>query len=300
MDTIDKVREFNRFYTRQTGLVGRNYVSGELNLSELRVLYELGQPNPSNARLLARELGLDEGYLSRILGSFTKKKWLQRKPDPSDQRVSLLRLTPEGQAQADTYIHEARDRIGQMLAAMDGISQRQIVDAMMRIQRIFSGSTEDVELRDIQSGDIGWLIQQHAELYVMDEGFNSSFEVLVAKILTDFLENRRPERERAFIATRGSERLGSIFCVHQSNEIAKLRLFLLVREARGLGLGKQLIDACMNFARDTGYQRLVLWTHKSHEAACALYLKFGFEMTSEEPVHEFGVDLIRQNWEITL
>lgn len=158
-----------------------------------------------------------------------------------------------------------------------------------------------VVLRDLQIGDAGWLIGQHAEVYAQSDGFDASFEALVAEILADFIRNRDPATERAFIAEAGGQRLGSVFCV-QSGEpgVAKLRLFFLVPEARGQGLGKDLLAACLQFARDTGYARMRLWTHESHRAACALYASFGFTCVRAEPVTSFGVDLVEQTWEITL
>ena len=300
MDTIDRVRDFNRFYTRQIGLVERNYLGGGLSLSELRVLYELGQPNPPTARRLAGDLGLDEGYLSRILSKFAKKGWLVRTPDPGDRRFSKLVLSSAGQDQADAFVKESRGQIGDMLAGIDGIDRALMTDAMASVQRLLLDEKSDVTLRDLQSGDSGWLIQQHAELYRREEGFDHRFEALVAEILADFIRNHDPENERAFIAERSGQRLGSVFCVRKDAQTAKLRLFLLVPEARGLGLGRQLLEACMGYARERGYKRMVLWTHKSHNAACALYAKYGFEITSEEEVNEFGVDLISQIWEIDL
>ncbi len=155
-----------------------------------------------------------------------------------------------------------------------------------------------VTLRDIEIGDAGWLIQQHAERYAEDEGFDASFEPLVAEILAGFLRNHDPATERAFIAAAGPTRLGSVLCV-QSGEpgIAKLRLLYLAPEARGLGLGQTLLDACLGFARDAGYRTMRLWTHESHHAACALYAKNGFTCTASKPVHSFGVDLVEQTWE---
>ncbi len=161
--------------------------------------------------------------------------------------------------------------------------------------------TADVILRDLEIGDAGWLIQQHAELYARDEGFDHSFEALVAEILADFIRHRDPAFERAFIACRGSVRLGSVFCVRSGVAgVAKLRLFLLRPEARGLGLGKRLLQACMAFARDRGYRKMMLWTHESHHAACALYARSGWRCTASKPVRSFGVDLVEQSWEIDL
>ena len=158
----------------------------------------------------------------------------------------------------------------------------------------------DVQLRGFAPTDAAWLVARHAELYARDEGFDDSFGELVAQILEDFVKNHDPARERGWIAHQGDQRLGSIFCVSHGPQVAKLRLFLLVPEARGKGVGKQLLQACMDFARSRGYRRMTLWTHESHRAACALYARFGWQLVDSKPVHSFGVDLVEQSWEITL
>lgn len=158
----------------------------------------------------------------------------------------------------------------------------------------------EIEIRDLSTGDADWLVYQHGTLYAASEGFDDSFGPLVARILAAFEADRDPSCERAFIAWSGNQRLGSVFCVRQDEATAKLRLFLLVPEARGLGLGKRLLADCMNWARERGYRRMVLWTHASHEAACALYRKAGWRITRSEPVHSFGVDLVEQTWEVDL
>ncbi|MCG6903845.1 MAG: GNAT family N-acetyltransferase [Rhodobacter sp.] len=158
----------------------------------------------------------------------------------------------------------------------------------------------EIILRDLAIGDAGWLIQQHGELYAADEGFDHTFEALVAEILADYIRNRDSTCERAWIAVRGAERLGSIFCVRLDRQTAKLRLFLLVPQARGLGLGKRLLQACVAYARARGYRRLQLWTHESHRAACALYRAAGFSLIASAPVHSFGVDLVEQTWVLDL
>lgn len=206
MDTIDRVREINRFYTRQIGLVERNYLAGGLSQSKLRVLYELRQPNPPTTRRLAQDLGLDEGYLSRILAKFTKQGWLQRTPDPTDRRVSILVLSDGGQTKADALNKESRGRIGEMLGGVDSIDQARLVDAMTGIQRLLTGAKTDVIFRDLRPGDSGWLVQKHAELYQREEGFDHRFEALVAEILAEFVRKHDPENERAFIAERAGQR----------------------------------------------------------------------------------------------
>ena len=161
-------------------------------------------------------------------------------------------------------------------------------------------SEDSIILRDLAIGDAGWLIQQHGEVYAAEEGFDATFEALVAEILADFIRNRDASCERAWIATRADQRLGSIFCVREDGETAKLRLFFLVPQARGLGLGKRLLAACIAYAREQQYRRIQLWTHEVHAAACALYKAQGFTLTGSRPVRSFGVDLVEQTWVMEL
>lgn len=155
-------------------------------------------------------------------------------------------------------------------------------------------------LRKFTADDAPWLVEQHGVLYAKAEGFDETFGPLVASILEDFIGHHDPERERGWIAEQNGQRLGSIFCVRADETTAKLRLFLLVPESRGKGLGKRLLKTCMGFARDAGYAQMVLWTHESHTAACALYAANGWELVDSKPVHSFGVDLVEQSWKITL
>jgi len=300
MDTIDSVRQFNRYYTRQIGLVGRNYVSGGLGLTELRVLYELQQGSPISARVIAKTLDLDEGYLSRILVKFIKNKWLDREIDVGDRRVSQLGLSASGRALASNHIDEARLRIGDMLADLHAGDQAQLVQSMRRIEQLLSGERGEITLDDLGPGDAGWLIQQHGEIYQRDQGFDHSFEALVAQILADYLRQRDPQNERAFIARQDGRRLGSIFCMRKDADTAQLRLFLLVPQARGLGLGKRLLAECLGFARGQKYRRMVLWTKQGLDAACALYEAEGFSVAGTENAHEFGVDLVNLRYELVL
>lgn len=159
---------------------------------------------------------------------------------------------------------------------------------------------DGIELREFLETDADWLVEAHGRLYAQKEGFDDSFAPLVAGILRDHFASRDPARERGWLAARGSQRLGSVFCVSAGGDLAKLRLFLVEPSARGKGLGQRLLDECLSFARARGYRRMTLWTHKSHAAAGRLYARAGFSITAEKPVRAFGADLIDQTWEIDL
>lgn len=301
-DTADALRAFNRFYTRQIGLLDRSYLASGMTLTEVRILYEI-HDGKRNARLIAQFLSLDEGYLSRVLSRFAKQGLVMRHPSKTDGRQTDLNLTTIGMQRVTELIERSQAAIEARLSGMSAPDEMRLVQAIDTIRQCLSddaGHPPAVELRDIQVGDMGLIASRHGVLYAQEHGFDDSFEPLVAQILVDFLRTRRPQMERAWIAARGEHILGSIFCVRVSDDTAKLRLFYLEPAARGLGLGRKMLEACIGFARAAGYRRLVLWTHESHAAACSLYRKAGFAMVSESPVHNYGQDLVEQEWQIEL
>jgi len=160
-----------------------------------------------------------------------------------------------------------------------------------------------ITLRPFAAADKDWLVERHQTLYAQDEGFDDTFGPLVDTILEAFLAEHDPAREQGWVAEEDGTRLGTIFCVAAGPDrprTAKLRLFLLDPAARGKGLGKQLLTTCMAFAKAAGYRDMVLWTHESHRAACALYAASGWELTDSRAVTSFGVNLVEQSWRIDL
>lgn len=300
MDQIDRIRAFNRFYTARLALLGRSYLGSGRALADIRVLHDLSAEPGTTARALAQRLGLDEGYLSRIVARMVEDGWIARRAVPGDKRQRALALTPEGEAVAAEMRRRSRAEIAGVIAGMGAPAQAALVDAMQRIEVLLSGSAAPVVLRPMQPGDAGWVIERHGALYAREEGYDATFEALVARIVAGYLETRDPERETAWIAEQAGRRLGSVFVVRVDDAVAKLRLFLIEPEARGLGLGRRMLAEAMSYARDRGYRRMVLWTHESHRAACALYAATGWRMTSATPGHQFGVDLVDQEWEIDL
>ncbi len=301
-DTADALRAFNRFYTRQIGLLDRSYLASGMTLTEVRILYEI-HDGKRNARLIAQYLSLDEGYLSRILARFAKQGLIGRRPSKNDGRQTDLKLTTLGMQRVTELIERSQAAIEARLSGMSTPDEIRLIQAMGTIRQCLSGDAGQkpaAQLRDLQVGDMEHIASRHGVLYAQEHGFDDSFEPLVAQILVDFLRTRRPQMERAWIAVRADHILGSIFCVRVSDDTAKLRLFYLEPEARGLGLGRQMLEACIGFAQAAGYRRLLLWTHKSHEAACSLYRKAGFVMISESPVHNYGQNLVEQEWQIEL
>lgn len=300
MDAIDDLRDFNRFYTRELGVLGRSYLGSGLGVGEVRVLWELGRGDANGARDLATQLGVDEGYLSRVLGKFERRGWISRHPDKADTRRRVVTLTEAGRAMLAQLEARSRDEIGKRLARLSPDRRATLAEGSWLIRSALGATVDSAEVtfRDLQPGDAGWIIARHGALYSETEGFDATFEALVAEVLAGYIRDHDPARERAWIACRGDLRLGSIFCVRQDAETAKLRLFFLEPSCRGLGLGRKMLDLCIDFAWDRGYRRMVLWTHKSHEAACALYAARGFKLVEERAVHSFGCDLVEQSWQI--
>lgn len=301
---IEAVRGFNRFYTRRIGVLDP-YLGSELSLTEVRVLYELAHRDQPTATELGRDLGLDTGYLSRILRRFEAKNWLARVPSIADARQSLLALTPAGHAAFAPLQQKSRDEAAALLAPLADSERQQLIAAMERLQQLLEPArrqnpSQPVILRDPQAGDMGWVVQQHGEIYAREYGWNSEFEALVADIVAKYLRHYQPQWEHCWMAELGGQRVGSVFVVRKSRTVAQLRMLILTPQARGLGLGARLTDQCIAFARDKGYKKMVLWTNSCLGAARDIYARRGFKLVKSEPYHGFGQDLVGEHWELKL
>lgn len=299
---VKAVRAFNRFYTQRIGVLKR-YLDTDFTLTEVRVLYELAHRPPLTARDLVRDLQLDAGYLSRILRRFEDHGWLSRGPAPNDARQSLLRLTEKGYATFAPLQQKSREETAALLSGVPATARPQLIEAMETVHRLLdppASPQRKVTLRDPRPGDMGWVIQMHGELYAREFGFDAEFEALVAEIAAKFLREFDPEREKGWIAEVDGQRAGCVFLVRQSATVAKLRLLLLRPEARGLGLGGRLTDACIAFARARDYRKLVLWTQSNLTAARAIYASRGFVLKHSEPNEAFGQKLVSETWELKL
>lgn len=300
---VQAVRGFNRFYTRRIGVLDPS-LGGELSLTEVRVLGELAQTDQPTATELGRELGLDAGYLSRILRRFEQRGWIERTPSPADARQSLLRLTTAGR-RAFAPLQERSERDAAALLAPLARRQREdVVAAMATLERALGQAgrapARTIVLRDPRPGDLGWVVQQHGEIYAREYGYTSEFEALVAEVAAAYLRKFDPAREKGWIAELDGERVGSVFVVRKSATVAQLRLLILCPQARGLGLGKRLVDECIAFAQSRGYRKMVLWTNGQLDAARAIYASRGFERVATEPLRAYGQSLTGETWELAL
>lgn len=301
-ESVAAVRRFNRFYTRAMGVLDRSFLGGAYNLTETRVLYEIAHGDGLAPKAIGESLGLDPGYLSRIVAKFERDGLVARERSPADGRSVALRLTPEGQAHFAKADARQVGHVEDIVARLSSAQRARLARALDDAQHLLGGppARAQVVLRPHGPGDMGWVVERHGVLYGREYGWGEGMEALTARIVADFLEHRDAARERCWIAERAGERLGCVFLVKESDEVARLRLLLLEPSARGLGLGRRLVDECVGFARAAGYREMVLWTHAVLTVARKIYADVGFEITESWSHAEFGQEEISETWRLKL
>ncbi|WP_407159229.1 GNAT family N-acetyltransferase [Bradyrhizobium sp. STM 3557] len=300
---VAAVRAFNRFYTKKLGVLDQHLLQSPFSLSEARVLYELAQRDTVAAKEIGAVLGLDPGYLSRIVQGFEDKGLITRTPLAADRRQQQLGLTARGRQAFAKLDRSSDSEVAAMLQVLDDGARNRLVGAMGAIEQILAPANATRPaflLRSHRPGDIGWVISRHGAVYAQEYGWDISFEALVAEIAAQFLRAFDPDREHCWIAEIDGEPVGSIFLVKSTDEVAKLRLLLVDKKARGLGVGRALVEQCVRFAREKNYKTIVLWTQSILIAARGIYRRAGFRLTAEEPHRSFGVDLVGETWELKL
>ncbi len=301
-EQVAAIRHFNRFYTREIGVLHEGLLQSPFSLAEGRVIYELAQRETTTARALAAELRLDPGYLSRILKRFAARKLIARQPDAADARQNLISLTATGRAAFAALDRRSAAEVAEMLVKLPDAARARLVAALTEAETLLGGRPEAEPkvpylLRTPAPGDMGWIVHRQGLLYARDYHWDETFEALVAEIVAAFVRNFDAKRERCWIAEREGAIVGSVFVVRESDEVAKLRLLYVEAEARGLGIGRRLVDECLRFARFAGYRRITLWTNDILTSARRIYEATGFRLVDRQPHHSFGHDLIGQNWE---
>jgi DNA-binding MarR family transcriptional regulator/GNAT superfamily N-acetyltransferase len=302
-DQIAAVRAFNRFYTRKLGVLDQQLLKSPFSLSEARVLYELATCETPTAKEIGIELGLDPGYLSRMIQNFDENGLVTRRPLPSDRRQYRLSLTAKGRQAFAKVDRSSHDDVAAMLVSLPRGDGRRLIEAMAVIERLLGASRispHPAILREPGPGDMGSVVQSHGSLYASEYGFDSSFEGLVAEIAAKFLASFDASRERCWIADVDGAQVGSVFLVRHTDDIAKLRLLLVDPAGRGQGLGQRLVAECIAFARQCGYRRITLWTQSILLAARKIYQDAGFVLVATEPHRSFGQSLIGETWELQL
>ena len=300
---VKSVRSFNRFYTWQIGALDEHLLQSPLSLGEARVLYELANTQSRMASDIVKALGLDAGYLSRILSGFVRRGLVTRSRSREDGRHAPLTLTRKGRALFEALNRDSDKQVESLISTLPGPAQEQLVASMQFIQRALVGDGDrkaSLVLRDHRAGDIGWVIQRHGEIYAQEYGWNTLFEALVGEIASKFLSANDPKRERCWIAERDGIRVGCVFLVERSRTVAQLRLLLVEPSARGLGLGQRLVAECITFARAAGYKRMRLWTNDVLVSARKIYQAAGFQLIDEEHHDSWGKPLTSQTWEMSL
>ena len=303
LSRIEAVRHFNRFYTKQIGALHEGLLQSPFSLTEARVIYELAHHNAVTATELCHELGLDAGYLSRMIRKFKKQGLVETLPSPTDRRQILLTLSAAGQQEFASINSRSREEISVLLGRLPAAEQTRLVAAMQTIEEILHAEPErrvPYLLRPHQPGDMGWVVHRHGVLYTTEYGWNEQFEALVAEIVAHFLHNFDPKHEACWMAEMDGQIVGSVFVVKQSDNVAKLRMLLVEPRVRGLGIGGRLVEECIRFARQKGYTKLVLWTNSILVGARRIYERAGFVLTESEAHHSFGHDLVGETWELTL
>ena len=294
------VRAFNRFYTRKLGVLDQQLLKSPFSLSEARVLYELAHRGELSAKQIGVELGLDPGYLSRIVQNFEEAGLLARKPLATDRRQYQLSLTAKGRQAFGKLNLSSHNEVAAMLAQLSASDVTRLTQAMATIEAVLEQRRSQPAafmLRSHRIGDMGWVISRQAAAYAAEYNWDISYEALVAEICAQFIKNYDPVREHCWIAEAGGEPIGSIFLVKATDEIAKLRLLLVEKRARGLGVGRALVEQCIQGARERGYSKMTLWTQSILVAARGIYQGAGFRLVKEEKHHSFGVDLVGETWE---
>ena len=299
---VPVVRRFSRLYTNALGLLSSRLLETPYSLTEARVIFELAQAERTELRDLRGSLDLDAGYLSRIVGRFEASGIVVRERSTSDARRQVIRLTEEGSQAFALLDRRSAEQVRAMLSELSDDQQHRLVGAMKTIEAILAPASlpRTVVLRLPRSGDFGWVVERHGAVYADEYGFDATFESLVARIIVEYVEHANPDRQAAWIAEVQGERVGCVFCMRETERVARLRLLLVEPTARGLGIGARLVDECITFARRAGYERITLWTNDVQHAARHIYERAGFQLLKEEAHHSFGQDLVGQDWELTL
>src|SRR3984957_17453372 len=305
---VEGIRRFSRFYTRRIGLLQEEFLGTDFSLTEGRVLYELAHKGEATAAAVGAALALDAGYLSRILSLFDKKKLIAKTVSPTDRRQSIVRLTAAGRKAFAPLEARSSEQVGKMISTLSESKKKRLVDAMQTVEGLLGGGGVEAErakatgyvLRPPQVGDLGWVVHRQGALYWKGGGYDERFEALVAEIVAKFVQNLDAKRERCWIAERDEEIVGSVFLVKETEKTAKLRLLYVEPSARGLGIGGRLVAECVRFARQAGYEKIVLWTQDELDAARHVYEKAGFRVVEKKEHHSFSKDLTAEVWELTL
>jgi DNA-binding MarR family transcriptional regulator/predicted N-acetyltransferase YhbS len=301
-EAIDVVRRFNRFWTRQIGVLQAGLLDTPYSLTEARVIFELAQADGTDLGALRDRLELDGGYLSRVVGRFKADGLVATRVAPNDGRRQILRLTARGRRVFARLDQGAADAVSAMLADLEPADQHRLIVALETAEGLLSDAAPQAAyvIRGLRPGELGWAVARHGAIYADEYGWDNTFEGLVARIVADYVDGHDPKRESAWIAEVDGEPVGCVFCCRRDDTTAQLRILLVEPHARGLGIGARLVSECIDFARRAGYRTIVLWTNDVLVSARRIYEAAGFSLIEEEPHHSYGKDLVGQTWALDL
>jgi DNA-binding MarR family transcriptional regulator/GNAT superfamily N-acetyltransferase len=301
-EAVGVIRSFNRFWTEEIGLLNAGLLDTPYSLTEARIIFELAHVDAAELADLRAQLGVDSGYLSRIMNRFKADGLVDAGPSPSDGRRQLVRLTGRGRAVFAMLDARSSAEIGGLLERLGHEDRRRLLDALTSAQEILErgGRPKPYLVRPLQPGDLGWVVQRHGAVYAEEYGWDESFEALVAHIVADYVDHRDSSKDNAWIAELDGEPVGCVFCIHDDDQTAQLRLLLVEAKARGYGIGARLVDECIRFAADAGYTEMKLWTNDILMSARRIYEAAGFKLVDEERHHSYGHDLAGQTWWLKL
>ena len=303
---IAAVRRFNRYYTRQIGVLRKTFLDSPYSLGEARVLYEIASCGAPMARDISRSLDLDPGYLSRVLRNFEKRGLIRKRTSAKDGRQSHLTLTPRGRKSFTPLDARSQRATAAMLAKLAPADQARLIAAMTTIEALLEGQIQNLAhrrqyiLRPPRPGDFGWIVKRNAELYAQDYGWLEPFEGVCAQIVADFVNKYDESRERGWIAEIDGENVGAVMLANDGDGVARFRLLFVEPEARGLGIGVRLVDEAIRFARGAGYRKISLWTHSVLTAARHIYQSAGFKLMRSEEHRSWGEPVVSEHWDLEL
>lgn len=302
VERVERMRAFNRFYTRVLGLLSEGFLDSPYSLPDSRVLFELGSSGPTSPTELADRLALDPGYVSRLLGRLRRRDLVVTKSSQEDGRRRFVSLTQKGRKAFRSLDKSSSAQVQELLDRLSEDGQERLLASAGELERLLQheAGVPTVVLRPPVSGDFGWVVQRHGALYRQEYGWDETFEGLVARIVADYIDHRDPEREAAWIAEVDGQRVGCVFCTEKEKDVAQLRILLVEPSTRGMGIGSRLVDVCVDFARRARYKQMMLWTNDVLVSARRIYEAVGFRLVEEEEHRSFGHDLVGQNWLLDL
>ncbi|PGS51704.1 helix-turn-helix domain-containing GNAT family N-acetyltransferase [Bacillus sp. AFS041924] len=302
MNYVEKIRKFNRHYANVLGKIDQEIYNHPFPLTEARIMTEINENNGCTATYIIEKLGIDRGYLSRIIQRFDEESIIVKVQSPEDKRQYSLHLTNKGKEIYNKLVNDANIGVEKMIKNLSNTEVQVLVKSMQSIESIFSLNQTpnvDVSIRPFIPGDVGYVAYIHGKIYSTTYQFGRIFEFYVMKGLSEFLMN--PEGGELWVAEVNGEIVGSIAITKANESVAQLRWFVLDEKYQGLGIGKKLIETALNFCRENHYNYVFLWTVSTLETARYLYKKYNFTLTEEKPNFEWtGSKLIEERWDLVL